>query len=248
LAHVPLVLIHAFPFDSRMWRHLLPALKWRASAWDLVGVGSARGFESPDDYSMAAYARSTVDVLDLLGQDPEAVFCGVSMGGYIIFELLRQFPQRVRAVILCNTKATPDTPEAKRSRNALVARTLNEGMSAVVDELVNRLLARVTRERRPEVVSEVRQMILDQKVPGIVGALHALRDRPDSTPLLGQIQVPVLVIAGDDDQIAPAAGMQEMARAIPGAQLVVIPESGHLTPIEQPRRVGAAINDFLEQL
>jgi len=179
---------------------------------------------------------------------PHGVFCGLSMGGYIVFELLRRFPARVRAAILCNTKAAADTPEAKRGRDALAARTKLEGMNAVVDELINRVLARVTRERRPDLVQEVTAMILRQHVPGIVGALHAMRERPDSTPLLEQIRVPVLVIAGDDDPIAPAEGMEEMARAIPGAQFVLIPDSGHLSPLEQPKAVSAAINAFLVQL
>jgi len=241
-----IVLIHGFPFDHRMWDALSPSLKWRALAWDLPGAGAARGFESPEDYSIAGYAASEIGVLDLLKE--QAVICGFSMGGYIVFELLRRFPDRVRAAILCNTKATADTPEAKRGRDALAARTRKEGMSAVADELVNRLVARVTREQRPEVVREVTKLILRQPVPGILGALRAMRERPDSTPLLGQIRVPVLVVAGDDDQIAPAEGMEAMARAIPGAQFVLIPQSGHLSPLEQPKAVSAALNAFLGQL
>ncbi|HEY6088852.1 MAG TPA: alpha/beta fold hydrolase, partial [Gemmatimonadaceae bacterium] len=178
----------------------------------------------------------------------QAVFCGLSMGGYIVFEILRQFPERVRAAVLCNTKATPDSPEAKSARNALAARVQKEGTSALVDEMINRLLSRITRERRPEIVRAVSQVISQQNVPGIVGQLRALRDRADSTPLLGQIGVPVLVIGGDDDQITPAEGMREMASAIPGAEFVLIPEAGHLTPVEQPKAVSAAMNAFLARL
>ncbi len=214
---------------------------------DLPGTRASSGYDSPDDYSMAAYATDFDGFLDST-MIPQGVFCGLSMGGYIVFELLRRFPARVRAAILCNTKAAADTPEAKRGRDALAARTKLEGMNAVVDELINRVLARVTRERRPDLVQEVTAMILRQHVPGIVGALHAMRERPDSTPLLEQIRVPVLVIAGDDDPIAPAEGMEEMARAIPGAQFVLIPDSGHLSPLEQPKAVSAAINAFLVQL
>ena len=214
---------------------------------DLPGTRASSGYDSPDDYTMTAYGADFARFLDSM-MIPQGVFCGLSMGGYIVFELLRRFPARVRAAILCNTKAAADTPEAKRGRDALAARTKLEGMNAVVDELINRVLARVTRERRPDLVQEVTAMILRQHVPGIVGALHAMRERPDSTPLLEQIRVPVLVIAGDDDPIAPAEGMKEMARAIPGAQFVLIPESGHLSPVEQPQAVGAAINAFLGQL
>ena len=130
----------------------------------------------------------------------------------------------------------------------MATRAQAAGVRGVAAELVPKVVARATYERRPDVVNEVREMILRQPLAGVVGALRALRDRPDSTPLLGTIRVPVLVIAGDDDQIAPAAGMQEMARAIPIAQFVLIPESGHLSPLEQPQAVNDALNAFLAQL
>jgi pimeloyl-ACP methyl ester carboxylesterase len=233
-----------------MWADVSPRLQWKNFAFDVPGAGRHPRNESSDDHSIAAYARSMMGVfewLDLLGVK-QAVFCGLSMGGYVVFEILRQFPDRVRAAILCNTKATPDMPEAKAARDALAARVRREGTSALVDEMINRQLARVTHERHPEVVGAVTQIISQQNVPGIVGQLRALRDRADSTPLLGQIRVPVLVIAGDDDQITPAEGMREMARAIPGAEFVLTPEAGHLSPVEQPQVVSTAINAFLARL
>ncbi|MGH8623589.1 MAG: alpha/beta fold hydrolase [Burkholderiales bacterium] len=247
MANVPVILIHGFPLDKRMWADVSHSLRLKTYAFDLPGAGRSHRDESPDDHSIAAYARSMMGVFAWLSAK-QAVFCGLSMGGYVVFEILRQFPDRVRAAILCNTKATPDTPEAKSARNALAARVQGEGTSALVDEMINRLVARVTRERRPEIVRAVTQVISQQNVPGMVGALRALRDRADSTPLLGQIRVPVLVIAGDDDQVTPAEGMREMARAIPDAEFVLIPEAGHLSPIEQPNAVSAAINDFLARL
>lgn len=242
-----ILLVHGFPFDHTMWRHQLPALTWRAFAPDLPGAGASRGLASPDEYSVTAYAASLITMLDSREVE-HTVCCGLSMGGYIVFELLRRFPDRVRAAILCNTKAAPDTAEAKRGRDALAARAEKEGAGAVANDLVNRVLARVTRERRPDVVREVTEMIRRQPVAGIVGALRALRERPDSTPLLAKIRVPVLVVAGDDDQIAPAAGMEEMAGAIAGARFALIPDSGHLSPLEQPTAVNTAITTFLAEL
>ena len=196
---------------------------------------------------MTAYADDLVALLDR-AQIRQAVVCGLSMGGYIIFELLRRHPHRVRAAIFCNTKASADTPEAKRGRDALAAKAQREGPHAMAAELVPKLLARETQLQRPEVVREVTEMIERQPVAGIVGALHALRERPDSTPLLARMQMRVLVIAGDDDQIAPAPGMKEMAEAIPNAELVVIAGAGHLTPLEQPLAVNGALMGFLERL
>src|SRR5207244_10938091 len=126
---------------------------------------------------------------------------------------------RVRAAILCSTKATADTPEAKRGRDTMAAKAEREGPGAIAAELVPKLLARVTLERQPAVVREVTTMIERQPVDGIAVTLRALRDRPDSTPLLGQIRIPVLVGAGDDDQITHPAGVHAMARAIPGGRL-----------------------------
>lgn len=241
------LLIHGFPFDHEMWRHQVRALSWRSMALDLPGAGASAGWPSSESYSMAAYATSLIRMLDDLGVD-QAVCCGLSMGGYIVFELLRRFPERVRGAVLCHTKASADAPEARRGRDVLAAKARKEGMQAVADELVPKLLAGGTRERQPEVVREVADMILRQPIEGVVGALQALRERPDSTPLLPRIQVPVLAIAGDDDQITPAAGMEEMARATPGAQFVRIAASGHLSPMEQPAAFNAAVNDFLAQL
>ncbi len=240
--------IHGFPFDHFLWRHQLAALsRWRCIAPDLPGAGTSDGFASPDEYSMSSYATYLVGILDQK-KLREAVICGLSMGGYIAFELLRRFPGRVRAAILCNTKAAADTPEAKRGRDALAAQAQQEGARAVAAELVPKLVARATRERQPEVVKEVTEMIERQPVPGIVGALRALRERPDATPLLAAIRVPVLVVAGDDDQIAPAAGMQEMARAIPGARFALVPDAGHVAPLEQPITASSALADFLANL
>ena len=122
------------------------------------------------------------------------------------------------------------------------------GASAVADELVPKVLSPTNLERRGDLVREVRAMIERQQVAGIVGALRALRDRPDSTPLLKEIRVPVLAIAGSDDQITPQAGMQEMARAIPNAEFAIIGAAGHLTPVEQPLAFNAAIETFLKKL
>jgi pimeloyl-ACP methyl ester carboxylesterase len=231
-----------------MWRHQIAALsRWKRVVPDLWGAGLANIPASAGPYSIADQATSLVGTLDNLHVD-EVVVCGQSMGGYIAFELLRAFSTRVRAAILCSTKAAADTPEARRGRDAMAVKAEREGPRAIAAELVPKLLARATLEHQPAVVREVTTMIERQPLYGMVVTLRALRDRPDSTPLLAQIRIPVLVVAGDDDQIAPAAGMEEMARAIPGAQFTVIPGSGHLSPLEQPQAVNAALHAFLAQL
>jgi pimeloyl-ACP methyl ester carboxylesterase len=242
------LLIHGFPFDHLQWRRQVSALsRWQCLAPDLLGAGASPGPDSPDEYSMARYASELIRLLDESRID-RAVVCGLSMGGYIAFELLRQIPERVRALILCNTKAAADTPDAKRGRDLLAGRAREQGVGAVAAELMPKLLAHGTREGQPDVVGEVMAMIERQPVPGVVGALRALRERPDSTPLLPRIRVPVLVVAGEEDQITPAAGMQEMARAIGGARFALIAGAGHLPPLEQPVAVNRVFDDFLGQL
>ena len=243
-----ILFIHGFPFDHAMWRHQVAALADRTClAPDLQGAGSASAPASPDAYSMAVYARDLIALLDERGID-SAVVCGLSMGGYVTFELLRKFPTRVRAAILCNTKSAADAAEVKRGRDALAEKARSKGANAVAEELVPKALSRTTLERNPAVVRDVRSMIERQQVDGIVGALHALRERPDSTPLLDKIRVPVLVVAGSDDQITPAAGMREMARAIPGAEFSLIQDAGHLSPLEQPGAFNSALRGFLAKL
>jgi 3-oxoadipate enol-lactonase len=249
LAHVPVLLIHGFPFDHQVWRHQVPVLsrRWRCLAPDLRGAGAAAAPKDPGDYSVASYADDLVALLNR-EQIDQAVVCGLSLGGYIVFELLRRFPARVHAAVLCNTKATADTPEAKRGRDALAARARSDGASSVAVELVPKLLSPVTLEQRPGVVQEVRDMINRQPIDGIVGALHALRERPDSTALLPRIDVPVLVFAGEDDQIAPPAGALQMSEAIRGAQLAWIRGAGHLAPLENPLAVNHYLKTFLERV
>ena len=196
---------------------------------------------------MATYAEDIIAQLD--GEHVErAVFCGVSMGGYISFELVRRFADRIAALVLCNTKSPADSVEAKRGRDALAVKARREGARAVAVEMVPKLLSRATREQRPDVAREVTEMIARQPVDGIVGALRALRDRPDSTAALAAIRVPTLVVAGDDDAIAPADGMKEMAGKNAGAKFVRVREAGHLTPLEQPQAFNAALRSFLDQL
>ena len=248
MAHVPVLLIHGFPFDHLLWRHQVAALtRWQCLAPDLRGSGASREPIAVDEFSMRAYADDLIALLDRSKID-QVVACGLSMGGYIAFELLRRFADRVRAAILLNTKAVADTAEGRLGRDALAARAQESGVRAVADALLPKLLARVTQERQPGVVREVREMILRQPVWGVVGALRAMRDRPDSTPLLGRIRVPVLVVAGDDDQIAPAAEMKTMAGAIPGARFVLVRDAGHMIPLEQPLALSEAISGFLGTL
>lgn len=245
-AGAPLVFVHGFPLDHAMWHHQFAGIDgWRCIAPDLRGAG---GSAAPaDGYSMASYAEDLRAVCDALGV-AAAVWCGFSMGGYVLFELLRRHPGRVRGLILCDTKAEPDTVEGKRTREEHVALVGREGVGALADRLVPKLLGASTRGGAPEVTGRVRAMMVRQPSAGVVGALRAMRDRPDSTPLLGWIAVPTLVVCGAEDEISPPSAVRAMAGRIPGAGYAEVAGAGHLAPLEQPDRVTAALWEFLGRL
>ncbi|MGE5144004.1 MAG: alpha/beta fold hydrolase [Acidobacteriota bacterium] len=239
----PILFVHGFPFDHEQWRPQLERLTaWHCLAPDLRGLTG--GDPPAAGYAMATYADDLVALLDAAGIH-RAIWCGLSMGGYILFEVLRRYPERVRGVILCDTKTEPDTPEGKAGRDELARVAERDGAAAIADRLLPRLLGPTTRAERPQVVETVRAMASRLQVGGLVGALRAMRDRPDSTPLLEQIVVPTLVLGGSEDEITPAAGMRVMAQRIRGARYVEVPAAGHLAPLERPEIVNGALEDFL---
>lgn len=242
----PLLFVHGFPLDQSMWTHQLGEFSgWRRIAPDLRGAGAS---EAPvGEYSMARYADDLVMVLDAVGAG-SAVCCGLSMGGYVLFELMRRHPERVRALVLCDTKAEADTPQGKQGRDELAALAEREGMGPVGERLLPKLLGRTTQSRDPELVETVRAMVLRSPVTGVAGALRAMRDRPDSTALLGEIRVPALVVGGAEDELTPPAVMEPMAGRILGARYVEVPSAGHMCPLEQPDAVNEVLRDFLKGL
>jgi pimeloyl-ACP methyl ester carboxylesterase len=238
------LLVHGFPFDRTMWRHQLAGLsRWKRIAPDLRGAGeSSPGTEA---YSMTRYADDVVAVLDALGVR-QAVVCGLSMGGYVLFELLRRYPDRLRAAVLCDTRPQAVSVEARRNRDGLATLARERGPEAVAERLLPGLLAPATLADQPEVMAQCREMARRWSVDGIVGALGAMRERADSTPVLGTIRVPTLVVVGAEDRVTPPAVAEAMAQAIPGARCAVIPGAGHVAPLEQPLATSRVLADFLD--
>ncbi|MDH4045850.1 MAG: alpha/beta fold hydrolase [Gemmatimonadota bacterium] len=242
----PVLFVHGFPLDRTMWRPVASALTgWRRILPDLRGLGLSEG---PDDgYAMAEYADDLAALLDVL-RIPNAVVCGLSMGGYVAFELLRRHPNRVRALVLANTRAAPDDADGRTKRDATIARIRRDGLGFLADEMLPRLLGSDTMQTSPDVVRQVRGMMTAQPALGLIGALTAMRDRPDARPMLGAIRVPTLVLHGSDDQLIPLTEARAMADAIPGAHFAAIPAAGHLAPLEQAVNTGRVIREFLEAL
>jgi 3-oxoadipate enol-lactonase len=238
-----ILFIHGYPLDHTIWSAQLEALDgWRRIAPDLRGMGQS---DAPDlGYSMATYASDLAALLDTLGVE-RVVLCGLSMGGYVAFEFLRRWRDRVSGLVLIATRAGPDTAEGKRARDAAAAQAREGGAGVIADAMLPKMLAPGAPDA---LVARVHALIAATPVPGIVGALGAMRDRPDSTSLLPTLAgLPALVIAGGSDQLMPVSEMSAMAAAIPGARLAVAPGAGHLPTLETPSVVTDALRTFLAQ-
>ena len=240
-----LVLLHAFPLNARMWEGqlALAGRGWHVVAPQLRGVDGAAG--DPPTASIDDYAGDVVDLLDAL-HVTQAVVGGLSMGGYAAFAMLRHAARYVQALILADTRPQADTPEGVEGRRTMLQLVQQNGPAAVADEMIPKLLGETTRRTRPEVVEHVRSLVLANSAESIAGAVRALMTRPDATPLLQTIHVPTLILVGDEDTVTPPPLSEEMHRAIPGSELVIVNGAGHVSNLEQPAIFNDALARFLD--
>jgi 3-oxoadipate enol-lactonase len=243
----PFVLLHGFPLDHSMWdaQRREFSTSHRILVPDLRGLGRTSVGELP--VSMELFADDVAAMLEAKAVTEPVVLCGLSMGGCVALAFVRKYAARVRALILCDARAGVDTPEAKANRYKLADKVLTEGPRVAADAMLPRLFSATTNERQPHVVDAVRNVILASPSRGIAAAQRALAERPDCVPLLPEIRVPSLLIVGEHDIISTPMEMQGMAAAIPGGRCVVIPNAGHMAPMEQPAAVNATIREFLAQ-
>ncbi len=244
---VPLLLIHGYPLDRTLWQNQMRGLGdiARVIAPDLRGFGES-GMPN-GNLSMDVYADDLRGLLDGLKIE-KAVIGGLSMGGYIAFAFYRKFADRVRGLILANTKAGADSPDAKKGRDDNAALAREKGAGAIAERMLPKMLTPKTIDERAEVAQATNAMMARQSVQGVVGALMALRDRPDSTPTLATISVPTLIITGAEDTLIPPKESEIMRDAIREARLVTIPGAAHLSNYEQPEAFNQAVREFLKQL
>jgi 3-oxoadipate enol-lactonase len=214
----------------------------RVVAPDYPGFG--RTPRTPAQPDVRYYAEAVRRLLDRLGIE-RVVLGGVSMGGYVAFGCLRLFPERVSGLILSNTRPEPDSEEMRENRKNMARRVAEEGVEVLIELQMERLLARDTLENDEAVVEKVRAMIFESSPNGVVAALGAMRDRPDSTPLLESIEVPTLVIGGEEDGISSPEVMGAMAEKIPNSRHVTLARAGHLSNLETPEGFNAALKEFL---
>jgi 3-oxoadipate enol-lactonase len=240
-----LLVVHGFPLDHTMWRGQTDefSTRYRVLAPDLRGFGASTLGDGA--VTMRRYADDLAELLDRLAVREKIVFCGLSMGGYIAWQFWLKYADRLAALVLCDTRAVADTPQAKAGRAELAARVKSEGPQAAADAMLPKLFGPESQRDNPAAIAEIRAAILRNSPAGIAAALDGMAQRPDAGDLLGGINVPTLVIVGEHDAISIPAEMRTIAARIPGALFEVIPNAGHMSPLENPRDFNAALSRFL---
>ncbi len=243
---IPVLFLHGFPHNRSLWSAQLGALAApaRTISMDLRGFGeSAPGTPCTVD----AYADDAVTLLDQLGIE-RAVVVGLSMGGYATLALWRRHPSRVRALVLCDTRAGADSDATRAARREMQALAKAEGCTAVANQLLDGMVGRTTRLKNPELADALHRMMALAPLLGVVGALDAMMARPDSTPTLGTIDVPTLIVVGEEDVLTPVKEARAMHLAIAGSRLEVIAGAGHVSNVERPATFNHVLSEFLISL
>jgi 3-oxoadipate enol-lactonase len=249
----PVLLVHGFPLDYTMWDVQIESLSKHARviAPDLRGFGQSKlgPVDPTHGITMERYAD---DLAEFLGElalgDQPIVFVGLSMGGYIAWQFARKYSSRLRGLVLLDTRSLADTDEARAGRLKMAQKVAEWGSGRVAEMMGPKLVAPSAFEEKPAVVTAIRRVVQSTSPAAIAAAQRGLAARPDMTSFLPQINVPTLVIVGDQDAISPPGEMQAIAAAIPDAEFVVIPDSGHMTTMENPEAVNAALSKFIAAL
>ncbi|WP_455379166.1 alpha/beta fold hydrolase [Petrachloros mirabilis] len=246
-AGLPLVFLHAFPLNRTMWSQQVEALssRFRTISIDLRGHGES---DAPLwHYTLEQAADDVCALLDHL-TIAQAVFVGLSMGGYVLFALYRKHVKRVIGLVLADTRAQADTAEGAQGRFQMAQTAYRQGPPAIADLMLPKLLSQATLQGKPEIVQRVRGLIEGNQTSGISGDLMAMAERPDSTPLLKAIDCPTQIIVGGLDHATPPSDAKLMAEQIRGARLALIPNAAHLANIEQPEAFNQIVGSFASGL
>jgi 3-oxoadipate enol-lactonase len=242
----PIVLLHPFPANHEIWYPCASVLEshYQLILPDIRGHGDSGVGEGPA--TMAKHALDLVRILDE-EQVGRAMFIGVSIGGYIDFEFWRRCRERVAALALCNTKASADDPEARAARLQAAAEILERGTEPFFESMVSRLLGETTRRTRPDLVDGALRMMRKMSATNVASVQRGMAERPDSVDTLKTINVPSLIVTGDEDTATGLPEAEVMRRNIAGSEMKVVAKAGHYSPWEQPQEVGRILRQFADR-
>ncbi|MFD1937318.1 alpha/beta fold hydrolase [Nonomuraea mangrovi] len=244
----PLVLVHGHPFDRSMWTPQVQHVGRdgrRVIVSDLRGYG--RSTVVPGKTPLRTFAQDIAELLDDLGV-AEIVLGGLSMGGQIVMEFHRLFPDRLRGLVLADTAPQAETEEGRRTRNAMADRLLREGMGPHADEVLSKMVAPANIRRFPAVAEHVLGMMRGTPPEGAAAALRGRAERPDYVASLSRVRVPTLIVVGSDDEFTPIADARLMHRIIPGSTLAVVEGAGHMPNLERPAEFNETLQKFLDSI
>ncbi len=243
----PVVLLHPFPAHHELWLPAAQVLvtRYRLILPDLRGHGDSGVGEGPA--TMEKHAADVARILDH-AEVGRAAFAGVSIGGYLLFEFWRRYRGRVAALALCNTKAQPDTPDAKAGRLQAAANVLERGTEPFFESMVPKLMGRTALDTRPDLVEGALRMMRKMSPEDVALVQRGMAERPNSVPTLKTINVATLLVTGDEDILTGPPEAELMHQNIPGSQLKIVPRAGHYSPWEQPEQVGKLLRQFLDSV
>jgi 3-oxoadipate enol-lactonase len=240
----PLLWIHGFPLTGELYRHQLRIPGLRHLVPDLPGFGESDPYSHPEETTIQHYSRDLLGLLDALEID-RVILAALSMGGYIALDLVKTAPERILGLILMDTRETPDSDEARLGRVKSIEGIESESSTrAVEDAMLPKLLSKGSRADE-NLVALTQSLMASTSVPGAIAALHAMAGRSDSSDLLPTIEVPSLIVVGEEDSITPPSEAERMASLINRASLVRIEGAGHLPPVEKPEELNREIETFL---
>jgi pimeloyl-ACP methyl ester carboxylesterase len=241
----PVILLHPFPAHHEFWLPVIPALesRYRLILPDLRGHGESEIGQGPA--LMAKHAADIARIMDAAGIG-RAAFIVCSIGGYIVFEFLRRFRSRVSALALCDTRPQPDTSEARANRLKNADAVLEQGTEQFLKSMVPKLFGSTTVSSRPDIVEGALQMMRKMSPEDVSLVLRGMGEPPDSVPDLKYINLPTLIVMGEEDVLATGSDGELMRQNIPGSRLKMIPKAGHYAPWERPEAVGPLLRQFLD--
>ncbi len=245
---IPIIFIHAFPMTHAMWEPQLKALpsKYFGLAYDIRGIGKSPVGDG--QYTMEMFVDDLLALMDHL-KISSAVLCGLSLGGYIALRFAEKFPDRLKGLVLCNTRSEADTNEGKLNRAESIKTIKSEGgLSAYAKKFIPNTLSSETKRDHPEVLDLLNKLMVSQSPLGVCGAQLAMISRTDTTEFVSHISCPSLVIHGEEDALIPINQAEKMSQRIPNCRLVALSKTGHISNLENPKLFNQALFEFLEKI